>query len=133
MHQWSDIRRRVLTGELSLRQAAVEYDLNFRTVQKILAQPEPSPFRRPTSRAKPILGPFLPIIQEILDDDRHAPPKQRHTARRIYDRLRDEHKYRGCASIVRAAVAAYKQSQAEVFVPLLHPPGEEGSHWDEPM
>jgi transposase len=123
MQLWSEVRRRVLAGELSLRQAAAEYDLNFRTVQKIMAQPEPPPFRQPTSRAKPVLGPFLPLIHQILDDDQHAPPKQRHTARRIYDRLRDEHDYQGCDSIVRAAVAAYKQSQAEVFIPLRHPPG----------
>jgi len=124
MHLWSEVRRRVLAGALSLRQAAAEYGLNFRTVRKIVAWPEPPPFHPPAPRAKPILGPFLPIIHEILDADRHAPPKQRHTARRLYDRLRDEHGYRGCASIVRAAVAAYTQSQAEVFVPLLHPPGE---------
>src|SRR5262245_13834288 len=124
MQVWSEVRRRVLAGELSRRQAAAEYQLNFRTVQKILAQPEPAPFRRPGPRVQPILGPFVPLIHEILDDDRLAPPKQRHTARRIYERLRDEHAYTGCASIVRAAVAAYKQSQAEVFVPLLHPPGE---------
>jgi transposase len=108
----------------SLRQAAAEYGLNFRTVQMILAQPEPPPFRRRASRAKPVLGPFLPLIHQILDDDRLAPPKQRHTARRIYERLRDEHDYTGCPSIVRAAVAADRQSQAEVFVPLLHPPGQ---------
>jgi transposase len=124
MQVWSEVRRRVLAGELSLRQAAAEYGLNFRTVQKILAQPEPPPFRPPTPRVKPVLGPFLSIIQQILDDDRLAPPKQRHTARRIYERLRDEHEYRGCASIVREAVATCKQSQAELFVPLLHPPGE---------
>jgi transposase len=123
MHLWSEIRRRVRTGELSLRQAAAQYGINFRTVQKIVAQPEP-PSRQATPRAQPVLGPFLGIIHQILDDDRRAPPKQRHTGRRIYERLRDEHDYRGCASIVRAAVAAYHQSQAEVFVPLLHPPGE---------
>jgi transposase len=124
MRVWSEVRRRVLAGELSLRQAAAEYDLNFRTVRKIVAQPEPPPFRRPAARAKPVLGPFLPVIHQILDDDRCAPAKQRHTARRIYERLRDEHGYRGCSGVVRDAVAAYKQSQAEVFVPLLHPPGE---------
>src|SRR5262249_41265184 len=80
-------------------------------------------FRRPAPRVKPVLGPFLAALHQILDDDRLAPPKQRHTARRLYERLRDEHGYPGCASIVRDAVAAYKQSQAEVFVPLLHPPG----------
>jgi len=124
MQLWSEVRRRVRTGELSLRQAAAQYHLNFRTVQKIVQQPEPPPFRPAAPRAKPVLGPFLAIIHQILDDDRHAPPKQRHTGRRIYERLRDEYDYPGCASIVRQAVAAYQQSQAEVFVPLLHPPGE---------
>jgi transposase len=124
MQTWADIRRRVLSGELSLRQACREYRLNFRTVHKIVHQPEPAPYRTRQPRAKPALGPFLAIIQQILDDDRHAPPKQRHTARRIYERLRDEHDYQGCSSIVRAAVAAWRQSQAEAFVPLLHPPGE---------
>jgi transposase len=124
MELWSEIRRRVVTGELSLRQACSEYGLNFRTVRKIVRHPEPPPFRAPAPRAKPVLGPFLAIVQQIIDDDHHAPPKQRHTARRIYERLRDEHDYLGCASIVREAVRLYKQSQAEVFVPLLHPPGQ---------
>jgi transposase len=124
MELWSEIRRRVLTGELSMRQACAEYGLNFRTVAKVVRQPEPAPFRAPQPRAKPILGPFLPLIRQILDDDRQAPPKQRHTARRIYERLRDEHGYPGCPSIVRDAVRVCKQSRAEVFLPLLHPAGE---------
>jgi len=107
-----------------MRQARDEYGLNFRTVQKIIRHPEPPPFRAPASRPKPVLGPFLVLVHQIVEDDRRAPPKQRHTARRIFERLRDEHGYPGCASIVRDAVRAYKQSQAEVFVPLLHPPGE---------
>jgi transposase len=124
MELWSEIRRRVRTGAISLRQACSEYHLNFRTIRKIVGQPEPAPFRAPVPRPKPVLGPFLAIVQQIIDADRHAPPKQRHSARRIYERLRDEHDYPGCSSIVRDAVRAYKQSQAEVFVPLLHPPGE---------
>ena len=124
MELWSEIRRRVLAGEISLRQACAAYGLNFRTVRKIVRHAEPPPFRAPPPRRRPVLGPFLAVIQQILDDDRHAPPKQRHTARRIYERLRDEHGYAGCPSIVRDAVRAYKQSQAEVFLPLLHPPGE---------
>jgi transposase len=124
MELWSEIRRRVLSGEISLRQACSEYELNFRTVRKIVRHPEPLPFHAPPPRAKPVLGPFLAIVQKIIDDDHHAPAKQRHTARRIYERLRDEHGYPGCSSIVRDAVRTYKQSQAEVFVPLLHPPGE---------
>jgi transposase len=93
-------------------------------VQKIVGQPEPAAYHREQPRAKPVLGRYVPIIEQILDADRHAPPKQRHTARRIYERLRDEHGYGGCTSIVRAAVRRCKQSQAEVFVPLIHRPGE---------
>jgi transposase len=124
MHLWSEIRRRVLCNELSLRQACREYHLNFRTVARIVQQPEPTPFRQPQPRPKPVLGPFLDRLHRILEEDRQAPPKQRHTARRIYDRLREEHGYTGCLSIVRAAVHDFRQSQAEVFVPLLHRPGE---------
>jgi transposase len=75
-------------------------------------------------RAKLTLGPFLPVIHAILEADRRAPKKQRHTARRIFDRLREEHGYTGCESIVRAAVHDWRKTAAEVFVPLAHPPGE---------
>src|SRR4051812_20078222 len=124
MEHWAEIRRRVLTGEISKREACREYELHWQTLKKILATEEPPPFRPKAPRAKPRLGPFLPIIHQILEADRKAPPKQRHTAERIFQRLRDEHGYTGCASIVRAAVAGWRQGRAEVFVPLAHPPGE---------
>ncbi len=124
MERWAEIRRRVLTDEISMRQACREYGIHWDTLQKILAHPEPPGFRSKVPRARPTLGPFLPIIHQILEADRTAPPKQRHTAKRICDRLRAEHGYTGCASIVRAAVAEWKQGRAEVFVPLAHPPGE---------
>src|SRR5262245_40129865 len=124
MELWAEIRRRVLTGEISKREACREYDLHWQTLNKILANDEPPPFRPKAPRAKPRLGPFLPIIHQILEADRHAPAKQRHTAERLFQRLRDEHGYAGCASIVRSAVHDWRQSRAEVFVPLAHPPGE---------
>src|SRR5262245_54790195 len=124
MELWSQIRRRGKNGKVSLRPACHEDCLNFRTIRKLVHQPEPTPYQSSQPRPRPVLGPFLSVIEQILDDDQHAPAKQRHTARRIYDRLRDEHGYRGCASVVRDAVRAFKQTQAEVFVPLLHPPGQ---------
>lgn len=124
MELWAEIRRRVLTREISKREACREYEIHWQTLKKILAADEPPLFCPKAPRAKPRLGPFLPIIHQILEEDRHAPPKQRHTAERLFQRLRDEHGYTGCASIVRAAVADWKQSRAEVFVPLAHPPGE---------
>src|SRR6516165_10189147 len=124
MEIWAEVRRRVLAGELSKREACREYRLHWDTLTKILTHEEPPGYRQQQPRAKPTLGPFLPIIHQILEDDRQAPRKQRHTAERIFQRLRDEHGYRGCASIVRAAVADWKKTRAEVFVPLAHPPGE---------
>ena len=124
MDLWAEIRRRVTAGELSLREAARHYHLNFRTVAKVIQSPEPPAYHQARPRRKPVLGPFLSLIHATLDADRHAPPRQRHTARRIFERLRDEHGYPGCPSIVRAAVADWKQSRAEAFVPLAHPPGQ---------
>jgi transposase len=124
MEHWAEVRRRVLTGEISKREACREYRLHWDTLRKILANEEPPGYRQSRPRRKPTLGPFLPVIHQILEADRGAPKKQRHTARRIFDRLRQEHGYTGCSSIVRAAVREWKQTRAEVFVPLAHPPGE---------
>src|SRR5262249_60886744 len=104
------------------RPPSAEPPLTLRTVRKIVRHAAPSPLRAPQSRAKPVLGAFLPTLRQIIDDDRHAPPKQRHTARRIYERLRDEQGYGGCPRIVRDAVRHYNQSPPHVFLPLLHPP-----------
>ena len=124
MEIWAEVRRRVLAGEISKREACREYRLHWDTLRKILDHAEPPGYRRREPRAKPTLGPFLPIIHAILESDRHAPKKQRHTARRIFDRLREEHGYAGCESIVRAAAHDWRKTTAEVFVPLSHPPGE---------
>jgi transposase len=66
----------------------------------------------------------LPIIYQILVDDRQAPRKQRHTAWRIFERLRHEHQFTGRYTIVKDAVRAWRESHQEVFLPLSHPPGE---------
>jgi transposase len=85
--------------------------------------PQPPGYRQGIARPKPMLGQFLPVIDEILESDKTAPPKQRHTAKRIYERLRDEYGYTGCSSQVRRAVSRSKHYSKEVFVPLSHPPG----------
>src|SRR5262245_26624347 len=123
METWSVIRRRVHSGEISMRHACVEYHLNWRTVKKIVSHTEPAP-RQPSARRKPTLDPVVPLIHAILEADRHAPPKQRHTAVRIHQRLCSEHGYTGCVTGVRSVVRLWKQSQVEAFVPLTHPPGE---------
>src|SRR4051812_16432373 len=124
MENWAEIRRRVLVDGLSKRAACRAYDIHWDTLTKILGHPEPPGYRRTSPRPRPKLDPFLGVIHQILQDDKKAPKKQRHTARRIFERLRDEHGYQGGLSIVKEAVAAWRTRSAEVFVPLAHPPGE---------
>jgi transposase len=124
MEFWTEVRRRVLTNELSRRAACRKYGLGWHTLKKILAHAEPPGYRQNQPRPKRKLEPFLPIIHQILEDDRHAPKKQRHTAQRIFERLRAEYGYQGGQTVVKDAVRAWKQSHQEVFLPLSHPPGE---------
>jgi transposase len=124
MEKWAEIRRRVLVDGLSKRAACREYSIHWDTLQKILEHPEPRGYRRAVPRPRPKLDPFLPVIHQILEDDKKAPRKQHHTARRIFERLRDEHGYTGGITIVKEAVAAWRLRCTEALVPLVHHPGE---------
>jgi transposase len=124
MEFWKEIRRLVLTKELSQRAACEKYHLGWHTLKKILTHAEPPGYQQRTPRPKRKLEAFLPIIHQILEEDRQAPKKQRHTAQRIFERLRDEHSFPGGQTVVKDAVRAWKQSHQEVFLPLSHPPGE---------
>lgn len=124
MEQWNEIRHRVLVDGQSKRSACKEFGLHWQTLQKILKHSEPPGYQMQSPRRKRKLEAFLPIIEQILKDDRLMPRKQRHTAQRIYDRLKKENEYDGGITIVKDAVRVWRQHQAEVFVPLSHPPGE---------
>lgn len=123
MEIWVEVRRRVLTGELSKRAACREYEIHWQTLEKILSHSEPPGYQKTKPRSS-IVDAFVPIIEEILKSDPQVHRKQRHTARRIFERLRDEHGYVGGETVVKDAVRAWKQHHREVFLPLSHPPGE---------
>ena len=61
------------------------------------------------------------MIDAILNEDRERPRKQRHTAQRIHQRLREEHGFSGGYTIVKDYVRLRKLRQREMFVPLAHP------------
>jgi transposase len=124
MENWAEIRRRILVDGQSKRSICREFQIHWDTLQKILNHPEPPGYRRATPRAKPKLDPFLSVIRQILEDDRKAPRKQRHTTIRIFQRLRDEYSYSGGLTAVKLVVAASRRRSTEVFVPLAHRPGE---------
>ena len=124
MENWKAIRQDVLVHGLSQRAACEKYQLGWHTLKKILAHAEPPGYRQRQSRPKRVLAAVLPIIHEILEADRKAPQKQRHTAKRIFERLKAEYGYRGGKTVVEDAVRAWRQTHQEVFLPLVHPPGE---------
>ena len=124
MERWTEIRRNVLTGAMSKREACRHYDIHWLTLKKILAHEEPPGYRRVRPPRRPKVDPVLPIIQAFLDADATAPKKQRHTAHRIWQRLRDEHAFTGGYTVVKDAVRELKAGRQEVFLPLAHPPGE---------
>ena len=124
MEMWTEIRRKVLIEGASKRSILRDYKVSSGVLEKILAHAEPPGYRMSVPRPKPRIGDFLNVIDEILESDKTAPPKQRHTAKRIYERLRDEYGYTGCSSQVRAVVGRAKKKNLEVFVPLSHPAGE---------
>src|SRR5262245_45623364 len=97
--------------------------MHWRTLEKILRHSQPPGFPTKQPRPKPKLGPFRDRIAQILQEDQHAPRKQRHTAKRVFERLCQEG-YTGGYSTVRDAVRRAKRRGREVFVPLAHPPGE---------
>jgi transposase len=107
---------------VSIRQIQRETGLHFATIKKILSYPSPPEFRTPLRR-KTKIGPYWERIAAILEADREVPRKQRHTAKRIFQRLREEG-YSGGYTQVKEAVRELKQSGGEVFVPLVHEPGE---------
>lgn len=76
-------------GGLSIRALARKYGVHRRLVREALTSPKPKP-RRPPVRRSPRLDPYKKTIDEWLRVDLTAPRKQRHTARRIASRLREE-------------------------------------------
>jgi transposase len=108
---------------LSQREAARRFGLDPRTVAKMLRYSVPPGYRRTKPPVRPKLDGVTTFIDQILEADRTSPPKQRHTAKRIYDRLRTEHGYTGGYTIVKDYVREQRARTQEVFVPLVHPPG----------
>src|SRR5271154_632708 len=104
MENWAEIRRRVLAEGLSGRAACREYKIHWKTLKKILANPEPPGYTRTKPQRVSTPDPLLPVVHQILEDDKKAPKKQRHTAKRIFDRLKAEHGYLGGLTIVKDAV-----------------------------
>ena len=120
---YGQVRRAVYVEGLSRREAARRFGIDPRTVAKMLAFSVPPGYRRSRPPVRPKLDAFSGMIDRILEEDKSRPAKQQHTAKRIFERLRDEYGYGGGITIVRAYVHEQRQRLREMFVPLSHEPG----------
>ena len=117
------VRRAVMVDNKSERETARYFGIHRKTVRKMCEFAAPPGYRRAPCAISPTLSPFAGVIDAILLADKQVHVKQRHTAIRIRDRLRDEHGYTGGYTIVREYVHAVATRQKEVFMPLVHRAG----------
>src|SRR5205807_5620112 len=121
------IRRDHAERGWSVRRLAREHRVHRREVRQALASAQP-PAPATLMRPRPVLGPLTPVIEAILEQDRQAPRKQRHTAHRIWERLVSEHGAEIAEPTVRRYVGRRKRELygvGEVMVPQVHEPGVE--------
>src|SRR5271154_2840839 len=127
------VRYAVRIEGISRREAARRFGIDPRTVAKMLSFSVPPGYRRSRPPARPKLDPFVGVIDRLLEGDKGRPGKQRHTSKRIFERLRDEHGYGGGLTIVKDYVLAQRQRQREMFVPLRHDPGHAQADFGEAL
>lgn len=133
------IRRAYYREQQSVRAIAREQGHGRRVVREAIRGETPGrrQYRLRVRKRRPVLDPVSAIIDAWLTADATVPRKQRHTAKRIHDRLVAEYGFGGGERQVRAYVAAWKQahrSDAVGYVPLAYPPGLEAQcDWGEAL
>lgn len=129
------VRMRSESGEVSIRELAERHQTHRRTVRQALEDALPPAKRAPVGRPAPALGEFHVLIDEWLVADQQAPRKQRHTARRVFQRLRDEHGCGAAETTVRRHVRGRRRElglSGEGFVPQAYMPAADAQvDWGE--
>ena len=126
------VRRTVMVEGVSIREAARVFGLHRDTVRKMLTYSVPPGYRRQSAPRRHKLQPYIGVIDQILEKVHGAPRKQRHTAKRIFERLRDEHGFSGGYTTVKDYVREHRRRTREMFVPLSHAPGHASATSERP-
>ena len=123
MELWGRVRHQVLVEGRPKRQVMREEGLAWATLKKILAHSAPPGYRQKQERPKRKLGEHWEWMGQVLAGDKQVPRKQRHTAKRLWDRLKAERGFEGGYTVVKEAVRELSRRSQEVFMPLSHRPG----------
>jgi transposase len=121
------IRREYFLNRKSMRQIARELHHSRRTIRKAIYDPGIPVYKRSKPAPKRCIGPFLEVIQQWLVEDKKRPVKQRHTAKRIYERLQTEYGYEGSDRTVRAEVRRLRDKVPDSHVPQTYQAADGGS------
>jgi transposase len=126
---FEQIRRDQRLGQLSIRELAERHGVHRRTVRQALESAVPPPRKEYARRPRPALDAWVAVIDGWLLADRQAPRKQRHTARRVWQRLVAEHGATVAEVTVSRYVTARRRElgldEVEVAIPQTHLPGAE--------
>lgn len=115
--------RRAREDGMSIREISRKFGWSRQAIRKALADPEPRKYQR-KPKADRVLAAFEGLVDQILLEDESAPRKQRHTAKRIHERLVAEHAFPGSYDQVRRYVQTKRKRNRELFLPLDHAPGQ---------
>lgn len=124
MELYAAVRRAVYVEGISEREASRRFGIARKTVHKMLGYAAPPGYQRKQPVKRPKLEAFLGVIDQILEADKQQIRKQRHTSKRIFERLKQEHGYTGGYTVVKDYVREQSLRQKEMYVPLVHPPGQ---------
>ena len=123
------IRKKHFVEGWSIRKVSKMFEISRQTVRKALKDSSIPVYRMEKPRKSPVMDSYKEIISKWIMTDRDVPKKQRHTARRIYDRLTEEYQFQGCESTVRRFVRELKKeleiSNPTGFIPLTADYGEQ--------
>ncbi len=124
MAQWTDVRRAVLVEGLSKREACRRFGIHWETLGRMLAYSSPPGYQRVARADRPVIGPWLGRLADLIEANRFLPRKQRYTVKRMFEVLQEEGFAGGYTTLKDAVRELRRQAPKEVFMPLVHRPGE---------
>ena len=131
MELYRKVRHAYFKEGMSKRGIARHFGISRDSVDKMIVYAVPPGYRRTAPIKRPKLDGFTEIIDAWLEEDRGVHRKQRHTAKRVFERLRAEHGFTGGYTIVKDYIRERDRRGREVFVPLQHAPGHAQADFGE--